>query len=343
MRHGLALLGLKGAVGLGDACRYPYELHMSHAGLGSLDEHTLMVLFGTCHSRCLVEGTDLRPDEIVDSSDKTLYPAYFMTDLHIPLQASLESFKLWDKLSINVDVRRFGETILDSTYELESSDEQQATGSCIRMSANSLFIHDPAIYQTAERQVSAPKSASIRSMERLTKPPLAIQEAAKIRAGMLPVNADDWLEAKPYRYRLESGRDTSHGHPMMFAKYPQLVELAEQNFLRELTAGRASDRVLRSASVVQRKIFYYGNAFAGKELVFHTKGSVANCDPSLGKANPRNQYLFDIELITEIYDDAELLASSFASKVISYHISEQSHIQDSKRLFQPLVKKTQES
>jgi len=304
---------------------------MSNVGLGRLDESSLMVMFGTCHSRYLTTGIGVKPNKILDSKDNILYPAYFMTNLEIPAQYPLSEYKLWDTITIDVSARRFGSTILDSTYILKSEDNRHDTGVC--MSANSVFIHDPAIYRAAERQVSAPKPEMIRKMDRMQKSPLAIQEAARARSGRFATDVTGWLEGERYYYQLISGRDTSAGHPLMFAKYPQLISFAEHNYLKMLTNGKASDRILDSASLLQRKIFYFGNAFAGRQLSFFTKGLITKCTESLWKENPKVQYLFNIELLTEVYDEGELLSLSHARKVISHKISDQSSIQDSNRLF----------
>ena len=130
---------------------------------------------------------------------------------------------------------------------------------------------------------------------------------------------------------------------MMFAKYPQLINFSERNFLNIATNNRVSDQILQSARLLSRKIFYYGNVFAGSELTFHTKALISKCEESLWKENPRIQYLYWVECFTEIYCNQTLLASSISNKVFAQPISEQSLIQDTKRLFHSLNSSEQPS
>lgn len=142
--------------------------------------------------------------------------------------------------------------------------------------------------------------------------------------------------AEPFHYLLENGRDVAAGHPMIFAKIPQLAELCERRFLREMTGSRISEDILQAVSLLSRKTFYYGNAYAGDRLALHTRARVAACKESLWLDNPRLQYLFRITCETEMYGDRELIAIMQSEKVIVHSIGSQSLVQDTKRLLGPL-------
>jgi len=314
-----------------DTSQFRLQLEMSHVGLGNLDEEAVMVVFGSCHSRYLTAGLERDATRIVDTKGKLLYPAYFMTYLRVPAELPLASLALWDFVEIEVSVRRFGDTILDSSYALRRGDVRGSLA--ITMQANSLFIWDPSHYKTASRQVSAPKAGAVRELAAMSAPPTAIQESARVRSSGFDAGSGEWIAAEPFEYRLEANRDTSPGHPLIFGRFPLLMELSERAFLRELARGRLGEEVFQDMAILERKVFYYGNAFAGAELTLHTKGIIRPCRESLWSTNPRLQYLFRVRLDTEIYSRGELLAVSRAEKVLVHEIRNQSRIQDSMRLF----------
>jgi probable biosynthetic protein (TIGR04098 family) len=300
-----------------------------------------MVLFGSAHSRYLTAGLEHNASQIVDAKGRVLYPAYFKTHLIVPPCLPLNSFCLWDSISIETHVRRYGDTILDSVY----SAKRAANGSAARISmqANSLFILDPSIFRSRSKQVAVPRVGAIRDMEKLSAPPLAIQEAAKVRASGFEGAERLSLVGDPYFYTLECGRDVVPGHPMIFAKIPQLAEFSEREFLRQMTRSKISEEILDAVSMLERKTFYYGNAFASEALVLHTRGDIRACGESLQKENHKLQDSYRITCDTELYSGGELLAKSFAEKVIVHEIRNQSLIQDTKRLLQPISLKTGES
>ena len=91
-------------------------LDMETVGLGNLTEYRLLVLFGNYHSLCLVEGTELTPNDIVDEKERLLYPAYYMTHLQVPVGNFVEDYNLWDNAKTTVEIKKFGVNLLDSYY-----------------------------------------------------------------------------------------------------------------------------------------------------------------------------------------------------------------------------------
>lgn len=311
------------------------QLDMSHVGLGTLDEYGLMVMFGNNHSRFLTEGLEHNASQIVDVKDNILYPTYFMTHLRVPPASPLSTFSLWDNIHIETRVKRYGDTILDSSYRARK--EENGTGPDITMQANSLFILDPVICRAPHKQVSAPKAGAVREMQTLSSPPDAIQKSARVRSSGFDDSENDYITGEPYFYTLESNRDTVPGHPLIFAKIPFLMELSERDFLRRITGDRISEEILQSVSLLERMTFYYGNAFAGSRLTLHTKGFIESCNESLCKENSRLQHTHRLAFETELYDNGELLAVSRSDKTVVHEVRNQSMIQDSKRLFKPIL------
>ncbi len=313
---------------------------MSHVGLGSLDEPSAMLLFGNSHSRLLTRGLPHNLNEVVDAKGRQLYPAYFMTDLTVPLATPLRAFSLWQSVQIETTLSRFGETLLESSYSLwRMTDEGVAiTGdqAAITMRANSVFIVDPSLFLTKHKQVSAPRYGMIAPMRRLSSPPLAIQESVHLRAGL----ADDAHfphRAATFSYHVESGRDVVPGHPLMFAKIPQIIEISERRALRDLSDARMSEEMLDAVDLLRRKTFYFNNAFAGADLRMYTQLSLRPCEGSQWQFNSKVDYVACISFSTEVYVGGELLAMARAEKVSAFLLGQQAMAQDARRLYRQLL------
>lgn len=174
-----------------------HELTMSHVGLGNLNEYALLLLFGNAHSHHLTVGTGFRPDQMADHQGLILYPAYFMTHLKVPSDKPLDQYRLWDEVSVGVDISRFGETILESDYlfgpkgAVSSDKSEWDRGRFPSMKANSLIVVDVTQTEGSTRKVSAPKAECIAELSKLAKPPYALMRSKKVRTdafGMKPGN-----------------------------------------------------------------------------------------------------------------------------------------------------------
>ncbi len=311
------------------------ELGMSHVGLGSLDERSLMLLFGQSHSQNLTCGLPHQADQIVDAAGRQLYPAYFMTHLLVPATRPIASFRLWGSIRIRSEVRRFGGTILDSSYEASApGDTAEAP---ITMRASSLFILDPGRYRTRDKQVSAPARGSIRDLSVLLAAPSSVREASEVRADGFGCRFESEERGEPFHYVLEVERDVDPNHPMVFAQLPRLMEMSERQFLRVRTQRRVSDDLLQAVSLVERKTFYYGNAFSGARLALLTNGSIVeNESPSMGRGLFRTHRL---TMVTEVYEDTNLLAIALSRKTVAIEVQKQLLIQDAKRLFRAISRR----
>ncbi|MET1255400.1 hypothetical protein [Aliikangiella maris] len=307
------------------------ELGMSQVRLGVLDEFAMMILFGNYHSQFLTKDVKNNPSQIKDGKGNILYPAYFMTHLQVPIQKTLNRYQLWDRMELQVDCKRYGDTILESKYQAQSALDTEKFP--ITMNANSLFILDPAIYRSHKKQVSVPDAKTISEMEKLAMPPESIRDAAQIRTKEFADASAMNIVAPVFKYRLESGRDTDPGHPLVFAKMPDIMAMGERELLRYFTQHRISEEVLDCVCLLERKTFYYANAFAGSELSLFSKCFVEPLQKSLWPENPRFNYLCRIVFQTEMYDAGELLAISRAEKVIVCEMKDQMLMQDIKRLF----------
>ncbi len=260
-----------------------FELTMSQLGLGALTEYALMVMFGNAHSHCLTLGRDNNPSQIVDAHGLTLYPAYFMTHLTVPASRPLASFALWDRVAVGVDVQRFGDTLLESSYalgredELAESAESWDPASTPMMRGANLIVVDVA-EESASRRVSAPKPDCIADLPKVKKPPHGLLNARKVRANGFGAIPNPRLAAEaPFLYDVALNRDAAPNHAMIFAKFVEVMDYAETALLtRSLQPGFQLE-LLGHLHVLEREIYYYGNAFAGETLAIHVKGDARPC------------------------------------------------------------------
>lgn len=298
-----------------------------------------MLLFGNSHSRLLTRGLSHSVNEVVDARGRQLYPAYFMTDLTVPLVTPLRAFTLWQSVQIETTLRRFGETLLESSYSLSRMRDEgvavKKEQAAITMHANSVFILDPSLFLTKQKQVSAPRHGMITPMRRLPTPPLAIQESAQLRAGHID-NAQFPHRAGAFSYHIESGRDVSPGHPLMFTKILQIIEISERSALRELSDGRMSEAMLDAINLLRRKTFYFNNAFAGADLRIYTQLALRPCEEAQCEVDSKVDYIACISSSTEMYVQGELLAMARAEKVAAYLLGQQVMVQDARRLYKQL-------
>lgn len=316
------------------------QLNMSHLGLGALGEAALMVLFGNAHSHQLVAGTGQRPDGLVDARGLQLYPAYFMTHLRVPASRLLRSHVLWDEVDVGVEVQRFGDTLLSSTCALARKGELAGVGAAwppadlpTMHGANLIVIDTVEGAGTTQRQVSAPRPDRIAVLPRLRAVPPAVIHARQVRAqGLLPRFADGRALRNPMalRHVVRPGQDASPGHAMIFAKFTELMDLAEQRLLTEDPALCLPLAALGHLAVRERETYYFGNCFAGEELEFRCTGQLRLLRPNEVDEASNAIAAAELELCFEITraTDRALLAIARANKCLAVPVRDQDLVRD---------------
>ncbi len=261
------------------------ELTMSQLGLGQLTEYALMVMFGNAHSHHLVKGLEITPEEIRDHAGLLLYPAYFLTHLKVPPQRLLSGYHAWTHVDVGCDVKRFGDTVLESTYafgsagELPEDPEQWPSADLITMHGNNLIVVD-ATEEGSARKISAPRPDRFAELEKLRRPPVAIARARKIRGSGFELEGEGLIATdQPICFRLAPHRDAAPGHAMIFAMFSQLMDQAEFQLLADLFEPSLPRAVLHHLCVLERETFYYGNCFAGDEVAVHISGDMELAAP----------------------------------------------------------------
>jgi len=253
-------------------------LDMSDVGLGNLTEYRLLVLLGNYHSLCLVEGLDIMPDQIVDSSEKLLYPAYFTTHLKIPVTNLIENYTLWENIQVEVDVKRFGSNILDSAYSFNKKASKEELKESIEMTSNSLFVVDATIDKSVERTSSVPKSNCIAALEKSKVVPKALKLFKNIRNNGMLLEFEHIVECPSFEYKIVSNRDASNNHGVIFAKYIEIMDICEQEFLCSSGCLGLPLSIISCIHTIDRQTFYYSNCFADEVIEVKLKLAFEKCE-----------------------------------------------------------------
>lgn len=326
------------------------QLTMSHTGLGDLNEYALMVLFGNAHSLHLTQGLSITPGEIVSMDGTKLYPAYFWTHLKVPVAHLLSDFKLWEVVDVGVDVKRFGDTLLESRYALGRKDklgvgpDEWDENRFPVMHGNNLIVAEELNSSTAKRMVLNPNPDRIAELPKVSRSPQGIAKSRQIRSKGIKMQLERVAFEcdKPFGYTIMDGRDCTHGHAMIFAKFADIFDLAEKDFLSRQIFPGLSAALLSRLHILEREIYYYGNCYAGEEIEVYLAGSVDI------NQNDEIQDGFDyipaafLRIGFEIYQQRTrtLLASCLAKKVFAIPMQEQENIHDLHRTINRLQPQT---
>jgi len=310
-------------------------LDMSDVGLGNLNEYRLLVMLGTYHSLCLVNGLDITPDDISDNNGRVLYPAYYMTNLRVPLTNFIENYTLWDKVKFSVDIRKFGSNILDSNYRFEKADssENGEGGQAITMTSNSLFVVDATLDKSVNRTISAPKANCIAELPKMAKAPGSLGTFKNIRKNGFELGKSAIADSV-FQYKVCSNRDVSPNHGVIFAKFIEIMDICEREFLCSSNKLGLSEQLMDYIHVVERETYYYSNCFANDVIEVHIKIDFEEC----GNRNltGRKQEVTPCLIHTgfELYNQHthNLVAAAKAKKVICLPISCSDYEMDINRL-----------
>lgn len=317
------------------------QLTMSHVGLGELSESALMVIMGDAHSLFLTNGLSITPDQIKNQEGVPLYPAYFMTHMIVPPSLLINQYKLWDQISIGVEVKKFGDTILDSTYvvgnglEKEDRTWEDNNKSYIFMNANSLFVVDATVDKNIYRRVAVPKVGCIADLEKIAKPPISINHSRQIRTEGFKVDDKYFLSNNdPIVYKVVPGKDTSPGHAMIFSKFVEIMDYSEFVLLTQMIKPGISINIYNHLNLLERETYYYGNCFEGDTLDIYLKGWIDDCPEDYHGSEMKIISAGILNFVIEIYQQRNnaLLSIAKAKKLISIPTQFQDLVQDIRRL-----------
>jgi probable biosynthetic protein (TIGR04098 family) len=329
-----------------------FELTLCHVGLGSLSEPALLTLFADAQAHCLTAGTDGTLREVVDAAGHLLYPAYYRTHLKVPPERLLDSFRLWDRVSVGVDLKSFGGMQLDGTYVLghagEVAPDPVAWGSARlpAMRGSTLFVVD---HRDREQQVSIPAAGRIATLEKLARPPAEMDLFRRARAlGARffqplddPGPAALLAQRAPIRYPILPGRDVAAGreaayagHTLLFARFAEVMDEAERILLAEQVWPPFPRDLLRCRTVLERETYYFGTCGADQAIEAGVRAWLSPCPPRLHGNGAEIVSAATLRSVVELYDEASrrLLAVARAEKLLAVPSTDQGLLRDVERL-----------
>jgi probable biosynthetic protein (TIGR04098 family) len=274
------------------------------------------------HSKALVQGLDHTVEEIVDLHGRKLYPAYFHTHLKVPHSCPLSQFRAWQQVHLGVQVKTFGKCYLDSSYVIKPAQESRPTdadldpGAFPTMHGNNLFIVDGSEDASVARQLAVPQPDCLARMERVTEKPAAIQRTKEVSQTRIVREGQAFplTSRESIAYPVVPGRDVADGHAMIFARFCQVMDYAEFVFFTDHLR-----LPMRQTDLLEREIFYFGNAHAGDIIDIGVKGRLTrkpDDDPS--------DLLLETEYQLYRRSNLELLAVAYARKSVKDDDSKQS-------------------
>lgn len=297
-------------------------LSMSDVGLGNLTEYQLLVILANYHSLSLVDGKNNTPNEIVDSYDRLLYPAYYMTHLKVPVTNFIEDFVLWDKIDVNVDVKRFGSNILDSQYVFKRSGDENGDEKAIVMNSNSLFVVDATVDKSVNRISSIPKPEYIADLDKVKKIPDSLKTFKEIqKKGFALQNIiDNYM----FAYTIVKDRDVSYNHGVIFAKFIEIMEMCQNQFLFDANNLRLPKNLFPYIHTTERETYYYSNCFEGDTVECCMDISFEPCEKRNMTGNSKEITPFWITASFELFNQKtnNLIVISKVKKIVCLPLQE---------------------
>mgnify|MGYP000619156712 CR=1 FL=1 len=300
-------------------------LDISVNGLGNLTEYRLLVFLGNNHSLALVEGTELRPDEIIDSDGRLLYPAYYMTHIQVPITSFLEDYCLWEKVKSVVNVQRFSVNLLDSHYTVQRcSDEGEVLGEPIVMDSNSMFIVDATIDKSVHRTSSIPRADRIADLEKIKKIPESLRRFNTIRNKGFILTEGDLIGKYSFPYKIVENRDVSINHSVIFAKFTEIMDMCEKDYLFDGRNLGFPTELSRFIHLLDRETYYYSNCFSGDIVECNITVNMEKCEELHLTGKKSENTCFYLHESFELYNTRtrNLLVIAKAKKVICIPVSD---------------------
>lgn len=282
------------------------ELTLGHVGLGDLGEVPLLALFASAQAHRLTMGTGHTLRDVTDVDGSRLYPGYLWLHLRIPPAQRLDRFRLWDRVSVGVDVKRYGRMMLDSTYVLGAEGELAADPAAWNldavpsMRAASVWVIDG---RAGEPQASAPKQDAIADLPVLKAAPEAMARARVIRAaGGFGREPRRWATQAPITYPLRRGRDVARDHNLMFATYVEIMEVAAATLLGEQVWPAIPAALLDLRVLLEREVFFLAHTGPGKQVLVDVRADLSPCAQDFHGGPPDQVSAGILDLVCELYE-----------------------------------------
>ena len=313
------------------------QLTTSHVDLGSLDEASLLPLFGTamCYRILGDECETIR--DVKNAEGQSLYPAYYLTHLKVPLECPLNQFTVWDTVSVGVEISVYGRMILDSRYVLGWPDEipeeleDLEEDALPTMNAEQMFYIEE---HEGDPRPSAP--VTMADLPKLLRKPANAERFEQVALqGTLDPHFDPNLKLRPITYPLLVGRDAAPQKNMLFATFVKLLALGENLMLSNCEHPFVPSSVVSHQNLVERETFYFGNCQGGRTLRICSQARVDSIgDLDVDEEAAGGRVLGMLTFISELHtaDTNSLLAASRARKAIVIPTDQSSDMAAARRL-----------
>lgn len=263
------------------------ELTMTHVDLGTLTEPVFVSLCGDAHAHRITHGRANSIADIEDKKGRTLYPSHFATHLRVPPTRTLDSFRLWDRISVGADVRAYAGMLLDATYVLGSEGEIADDPSSWDLE-NLPSMKGGVVFVVQEDHLRDPEPAVpvarlVAELPQLKAPPGFVDRFTEVRArGRMDEGFVSTLRStRPMRYEVLGGRDVAAGEALMFSSFSRLAGLAERWLLAREIQPRCPVALLDHFQVLERETYFLGNCYAGETISIDVQATLTPCSPDL--------------------------------------------------------------
>ena len=245
------------------------ELTLSHVGLGGLTEAAAMTLIGNAQCHRLTEGTGHSIRGIIDDAGRMVYPGYYYTRLEVPPGRLLGLHRVWDRVAVEIDLRRYGALLLASRATLSDAPaagdpdggEVDDGGDRVTLLACNSFYVDHA---GGEKEPAAPKRGTIAALPALKEAPWApqVQSVPRVfvdaQAGgsIDSAFAGNVPSVATVRYVPRFGYDLPWGEHIAFSQYATISAGLEREFLQSVAADPFPLAALEWCETLRRETIY---------------------------------------------------------------------------------------
>lgn len=314
-----------------------FDLDLANTGLGGLDEVSFLRLFATTQSREIVRGTGRTLRDIENSDGVQLYPAFYRTRVTVPPPLLFDRYRLWDRVEIGVDLRRFGSMLLESTGVLAAPGNigpdpaEWQLDRHVHVTGSMLFVHDKS-----RGTPDSPRQGTVANLPLLQKRPEALDEQRRIRSeGVMAVPP----EGRPklsgrMRYPILLMRDVQAGQALMFSAFTSLLEVAEQILLLEQVWPPFDPSLLSFRHLLERDIHYVDNVHQGDTVVIDTVATLSASPAHLATAYDGLAPVAMLDLQSEIYQEGthKLVVAARTRKLFAVPRSRATDAHDLRRM-----------
>ncbi len=203
-----------------------YSLGMPQMAAGCLSENWLLKELGNLHWERLCESLGTQSQSLVDANGRRLYATFVRVKLD--LADNLSAFGEGDKLSLSLNMDRYGNSTILSSVEIASN---RTMGIAQLMSTFSFRVQEGE-NTLAKSQPSKEYDSSVRS---LTETPDFLDEYTAIRRIHGKKKLDDGAE----RYQINPFTESNGANLLYFASYQGIHDfLADRTNLDAFTKSR---------------------------------------------------------------------------------------------------------